>query len=131
MGGLGYGFAQRGLADSRRAVEADDGGLHVALELQHSQVLDYPLLDCFQAEVVLVQDFLGVLEVQIVLCHIVPWKIQDELNVLVLDVVVGRVGIGPFKFTQFSLKCLGCVLRPFFLLGSLAQFIYVLSLVHA
>ena len=57
--GLGYGFAQGGLADSRRAVETDDRGLHVALELQHSEVLDYPLLDCLQAEVVLVQDFLG------------------------------------------------------------------------
>ena len=86
--GLCYGLAQGCLADSRRAVEADDGGLHVALELQHRQILDDPFLDCLQTEVVLVQDFLGVLKIQIVLGHLFPGQVQYELDVLVLDVVV-------------------------------------------
>ncbi len=82
-------FAERGFAHARRPVEAEDGRFHVALELEHGQVFDDALLDLFQTEVVLVQDFLGVLHVEIVLGEFVPGQFEEEVHVGVLDVVIG------------------------------------------
>ncbi|OAV73749.1 hypothetical protein Barb7_02879 [Bacteroidales bacterium Barb7] len=51
---LGNGFPQRGFTDSRRTVEADDGGFHIAFQLQYCQMFDDAFLDLFQAVMVMV-----------------------------------------------------------------------------
>ena len=87
---LGDGLSEAGLSYSRRAVEAENRGFHVAPEFQDGKVLDDSLLDFFQSVMVLVQNLLGVLEVKVILGHVVPWKVQHEFHVVVLDAVVRR-----------------------------------------
>src|SRR5688572_12254015 len=48
-------LAERGLADARRADEAQDRALAVRIELAHGKVLEDPALDLVEAEVVLVE----------------------------------------------------------------------------
>jgi hypothetical protein len=65
--GTRHGLAEAGLAHSRRAVEAEDGRLHVPFQLKDSQVLYDPVLDCLKSIMVGVQHFLGMLKVKVVL----------------------------------------------------------------
>src|SRR5207244_6958674 len=60
-------LAERGLADARRADEAEDGALRVLTELAHGQVLEDAVLDLLEVEVVLVEDLARVAEVEVVL----------------------------------------------------------------
>ena len=76
---LGDGLAERSLADARGAVQANDGGLHVALQLEYGEVLDDALLDLFQSIVVLIEDLLGVGEVEVVLGGDVPGQVEQEV----------------------------------------------------
>ncbi len=64
--GPGDGAAQGGLAGARRPHEAEDGPLHVGLQFAHRQVFQDALLDLFQVVVVLVQDFPGLVQIQVV-----------------------------------------------------------------
>ena len=56
MHGARDGLAERGLADAGRTHEAQDRGLALRRQSPDRQVLDDPLLDLLQPEVVLVQD---------------------------------------------------------------------------
>src|SRR5690606_18485343 len=71
-GGLGDRLAERGLADTRRADEAEDGSLELAGPGLHRQVLDDPLLDLLQPVVSLVQHLLGVVEIPLDLALLAP-----------------------------------------------------------
>ena len=62
-GRLGDRLAQRGLADAGRTHQAEDRALQRADPRLHGEVLQDPLLDLLQAEVVAVQDFLGLHQV--------------------------------------------------------------------
>ena len=64
--GLGYRFAQAGLSDSRRAVEAEDRGFHIPFQFQNCKIFNDPVLDAVQSEMVLIQNLLGMHEVEIV-----------------------------------------------------------------
>ena len=57
--GLGQRLAKRGLADARRADQAQDRALHLVDALLHGEILDDPLLDLLQAVMVGVEDRLG------------------------------------------------------------------------
>ena len=57
--------------------------------------------------------------------------VQDELDVLVLDIVVGGVGVGALELADLALEGLGHGFGPIFLLGLLAQLVDILGLVHA
>ena len=48
------------------------GGLHIALELQHRQVLEDTLLDAVEAIVLAVKDLLCALEVEVILTEDPP-----------------------------------------------------------
>jgi hypothetical protein len=58
-GRLGDRLAERGLADARRADEAEDRALELAGARLHREVLDDALLDLLEAVVVVVQHFLA------------------------------------------------------------------------
>ena len=55
----GDGLAEAGLADARRADEAQDRALDVGLHLAHRQVLEDAVLDLLEVVVVVVEDLLG------------------------------------------------------------------------
>ena len=59
-------MAERGLADARRPHRAEDRAGEIVLELEHRQVLEDPLLDLVEVEVVLVEDLVS-FEVEVVL----------------------------------------------------------------
>ena len=83
-----YGLSQTGLADSRRAIQTQDRRLHIAFEFQHSQILDNSFLYLVQPVVVFIQHPLRMLQVEIILGHFTPRKIQHELNVIILYAVI-------------------------------------------
>ena len=60
-------LAERGLADAGRADEAEDLARDLVAELRDREVLDDPLLDLVEVEVVVVEDLARVLEVEVVL----------------------------------------------------------------
>jgi hypothetical protein len=62
-GGARDRLRQRRLADTRRSDEAEDRPLRLLHELAHRQELEDALLDLLQAEMVLVEDRIGQLDV--------------------------------------------------------------------
>ena len=128
--GIGNGFAERCLTHARRAIEADDGGLHVLAQLQHGKVLDDALLHLIQPIVVAVESTLGVLHIEIILSIFVPRQAEESLQVVELHVVVGRLGIGALQLDNLLLKQRGDLLVPLLLLGSFTHLSNILIL-HA
>ena len=124
-------FAQGGLAHARRAVEAQDGGLHVALEFQHRQVLDDAVFDFLQSVVVLVQHFLGVGQVQVVFGQLAPGQIQHEFDVVVLDAVVRRGRVVFLQLGHLLFEDARHVGRPFLFGRARAELGEIFHLVHA
>ena len=122
-----YAAPQRGLADARWAVEAEDGRLHVAPELQHGQVLQYALLDLLHAVVVGVEHALGVLYVQVVLGVFLPGQLQYGLQVVQLDVVVGALRVDALQLGESVEEGLAGVLWHLLGLHALAQLFGVLG----
>ena len=59
------GAAQRRLADAGRPDEAQDGAFQHRPQLQHGQVVKYPLLHFFQVVVIFVQDGSGVFHIDV------------------------------------------------------------------
>ena len=115
---LGDGLAERGLADARRAVQANDGGLHVALQLEHGEVLDDALLDLFQSIVVLIEDLLGVGEVEVVLGGDVPGQVEQEVQIIGLHAVLGALGVHPLELADFLGKRFRDLLGPILEFGA-------------
>ena len=78
-----------GLTYPWRAIEAEDGRLHIALELQYRQVLEDTLLDAVEAIVLAVKDLLRPLEVEVILTEDTPRQLEDGAQILHLDREVG------------------------------------------
>ena len=128
---LGDRLSEAGLADSRRAVEAEDRRLHVALQLEDGKVLDDPFLHCVKAVVVAVENLLRMLEVKVVLRHLAPRQVKHELYVVVLDAVVRRGRIVLLQLGQLLLELLANGLRPLLGLRLRAEPLEFLLLVHS
>ena len=91
--GPGDGFAERGLAHAGRPDEAEDGPLDLLGELAHAQVLQDPLLDLFEPVMVLVQDFLGLAQVQVVHGVLVPGQGEHPVQIIADDGRLRRFGM--------------------------------------
>ena len=127
----GNGLAETGLAHSRRAVETEYGGFHIALELEHGQIFYDPVLHLVQPVVVLVEHLLGVLEVQVVLGDVTPGQVEHKLQVIVLYAVVRGRRVVALKLGQFLIENLLDLRGPDFLFSSLAQTVELLHVVHS
>ena len=123
--------AEAGLSHAGRAVQAQDRGLHVPLELEDGEVLDDTVLHLVQAVVVLVQDLLGMLQVQVVLRIFTPRQVQHELDIVVLDAVVRRGRVVFLQTRHLLVEDGPDFLGPFLRVRALAQFREFLALVHA
>ena len=84
-GGAGDRLRQRGLADARRSDEAEDRSLGLLDELAYGQELEDPLLDLLQAEVILVQDLLGLVDVLDLLGGLLPGNGDQPFDVVPRD----------------------------------------------
>src|SRR5690606_9774142 len=107
--------------DARRAVEAQDRGFHVPLQLQDSQVLQYPLLDLLEAVVVLIEHFFGTLDVEVVLGILQPREVEYPINVVARNGIIWSRRVGAGQLVQFFLEGLSDVIRELLLLGPLPQ----------
>ena len=116
-------FAQRGLAYARRAVETEDRRFEVALQLDDRQVFQQPLLDLFEAEMVVVELLARLFEVEIVLRTVVPRQFEQQLQVGCLHRIFGYGGVEPFEFLQLLLEEFGHLLGPVLLLGLFAHLV--------
>ena len=59
-------LAEAGLSDTRRAVEAEDRRFEVALEFEDREIFHDSFLHFLEAEMVFVENILGVLHVEVV-----------------------------------------------------------------
>jgi hypothetical protein len=73
--------AERRLARAGGAHEAQDGTLQVALEREHRDVLDDPVLHLVQTVVILVEDLPGLVHVEPVLRRLRPRQLDHPLQV--------------------------------------------------
>ena len=126
--GLGNALAQRGLADARRTVEAEDGGLQVATEAEHGHVLQDALLHLLHAVVVAVEDALRTLQVKAVLGIYAPRQRDERLQVVEQDTVVGRLGIDIVELGELLGKELAHLIGPGLEEGLLLELPLVLRL---
>ena len=119
--GRRYRFSERGLADARRAPEAEDRRFHVAFQLEHGEVLDYPFLNALKAEMVIVKHLLGVGQIEVVFSNFVPRQLQKGRDISVFYIVVGRRRVQPLQLLQLLLESFGHLLRPFLAFGGFPQ----------
>ena len=128
--GLCHGLSEAGLANSGRTVEAEDGGLHIALQFQHGQIFDDPVLDRLETVMVIVEHLLSMPQVKIVLRHLAPGKVEHELDVVVLDAVVRRGRVVLLQFGKLFLKLGGHRFGPLLVLRPCAELFEFFLLVH-
>ena len=107
------------------------GAADVALELEHGEVFDDALLDRLESVVVVVEDLLGVLEVEVVLADLLPGQLQHEVKVVVLHAVVGRRGVVLLQFRELLLEDFGDLLGPLLRCGPLLEAVEFLGVVHS
>ena len=119
--GPGNAAAERGLAHAWRADEAEYGALGVGIELVDAQVFKDAVLDLVEAEVVLVQGGLGVLDVQVVLGELVPGQLAQQLEIGADDARLRRVAVGEGEAAELLVGLLLHVLGQMGLLEGLAQ----------
>ena len=72
---------QRGLADARRADEAEDRPLHAGIELAHREVFENAVLRLLEPRVLVVHDALGLLEVDDLVGLLRPRQRDDPVEI--------------------------------------------------
>ena len=110
-----------GLTHPWRAIEAEDGRLHVALELQHRQMLEDTLLDAVESIVLTVKDLLRALEVEVILTEDTPRQLKDRAQILHLDREVGALRIEALSLAKFLLIDLSYGFAPELFLALLTK----------
>src|SRR5690606_2501322 len=71
---VGHALAKRGLADAGRADQTEDGSLEFLPALDHREEFQEAILYPGQAEVLLIENALGRLQIQLVLGFLLPWE---------------------------------------------------------
>ena len=116
--GAGDALTEAGLPDARGPEQQQDGGVHVAAQLEHRQVAEDAVLHFFEAVVVLVELLGDGGEVEVVLGVLPPGQVQQRFEVGHLDGVLGQLGVHPLEAQQFPVKGLGDLLGPVLVLGA-------------
>ena len=123
--GSGYALTQRGLTNSRRAIEAEDWRFQIALELDYSQVLENTVLNLLKAEVVGIELLACAVEVKVVLGNLVPRKVEHQVEIGHLYRVLRNRRVEALELCNLLVKNLCNLPLPNLLLGSLAELLHV------
>ncbi len=91
--GPGDGLPQGGFAHPRRPHETENGTLHLLVEFADAQVLQDAVLDLLQVEMVLIQDNLGLFDLQFVPGALAPGQGYQPVQVGADDGGLGGVGV--------------------------------------
>ncbi len=81
---------ERGLADARRADQAQDRRLQLVDALLHGQVLENAVLDLLEPVVVVVQHLLGVAQVVVDPAALLPRQADQRVEIVAHDRRFGR-----------------------------------------
>ena len=114
-------MAEARLTNARRADEAEDGRFGFRIQLDDRQMFKDALLDVFEVIVILVENLLGLIQIQIVRAALVPGQIQNPFEISANDVIVGRGGGQPLKPFKLAFGFLEHLFRQAGLLDALAQ----------
>ena len=112
---------QRGLADAGRPDQAQDRPLELLHQRLHGEVLEDALLDLLEAVVVLVEDPLGLDDVQLLLGLLAPGQRQHPVDVVAHHRRLGRHRRHHAQLLQLLLDLGLRLLRQVLLLGALLQ----------
>jgi len=99
--GIGDAAAQGGLADTGRADQAEDRPLELLAAFDDRQELEQAVLDFDQAEMLVVENPLGLGEVNFVFGFLFPGQGQNPINVVPRDRVFGGGGGHLLEAVQF------------------------------
>ena len=129
--GLGNAAAERGLAHTRRAVQAKYRGAAVAAVEQRGKVFENALLHALHAEMVLVEHASRGLDVELVFREFAPGQRGYGLEIIELHVVVGVLRRDAVELVDFLVEQGAHLFRKVFPREFLAQFLRVLVLALA
>ncbi len=127
----GDGFRKRGLADARRADEAKDRALDLVGPGLHGEVLDDALLDLVEAEMILVEDLFGVVEVGLDLRLLAPRNARQPVEIVAHDGGLGRHRAHLAQLLELGVRLLAGLLRELGLGDLLFQFGHLVAAVLA
>ena len=114
-------LAERGLADARRADEAEDRALALGVQLAHGEIFEDALLDLGQAVMVLIEDAARLGDVDAILREDRPGKLDQPIEIGADHAVLGgRLGHALEPLQLFQRLLLG-LLRHASLRDRLAQ----------
>ncbi len=82
---LGDALAQRGLADARRADEAQDRPLQLARARLHREIFDDPILDLLEAVVIGIEHLLRLADVFLDLALLAPGQVEQHVQIIADD----------------------------------------------
>ena len=116
-------LAEAGLADARRADEAEDRAGRVRLQLADREVLDDPLLDLLEVVVIGVEDLAGVGDVEVVVGLRRPGQLGEPLEVGADDAVLGGGGRQLLEPAELAVGLLARALGQARRLDPLAQLV--------
>ena len=129
-GGARDRLAERRLADARRSDEAEDRALQLADQALHGEVLEDALLHLLEAVVILLEDLLGVVDVELVLGVLVPRQRDEPVDVVAHDGRLGGHRRHHLELLQLLLRLLARLGRHLLLLDLLLELLdLVLELV--
>src|SRR3954454_21100589 len=114
-------LAQRGLADARRADEAQDRRARVRLQLAHREELEDALLDLVDVVVVAIEHAARLGEVDVIVGRDAPRQLDDPLEVGADHAVLGGLRRQPLEARQLALGLLAHHLRQLGLLDPLTE----------
>ena len=76
----------------------------------HDSVFDF-----VKSEMVFIEHFLSVFEVEIILCIFIPWKFDESFQIVVLNAIICRLWVHPLQFLKLFIKDFSHFFTPLFL----------------
>ena len=103
-GGARDRAAERGLADARRADQAEDRALQLVGAGLDGEIFDDPVLDLLEAVMVLVEDPLGLGDVVLELRLLAPGQAEQHVEIVAADRRLGRHRRHRLQLLQLRLR---------------------------
>ncbi|EGE55682.1 hypothetical protein RHECNPAF_890098 [Rhizobium etli CNPAF512] len=126
-GRLGDRLGERGLADTRRADEAQDRALDLGGAGLHGQIFDDALLDLVETEVIGFEDLFGIVEIGLDLRLLAPRNAEQPVQIVAHDGGFGRHRAHLTQLLQLRIGLFTGLLGQFGLGDALFQFAHLVA----
>ena len=115
-------LSKRGLTNTRRAIEAEDGRLQITTQLKDGHIFQYALLHLFHSIVVVIKNLLRTLQVEVVVGVFAPRKAHHRLQIVQLHAIFRTLRVEHVQLVQLFGEHLFNLVGPYFLIGLHEQF---------